>query len=79
MRAKRAQMAPQQLFAQVEQTKEYQETYYHGVLFERDTRTLIPANKFWANFAVHALSAEAAKPFLSQYFFFTRRAKGEMN
>ena len=29
--------------------KEYQETYYWKILFERNTKSLIPMNKFWAS------------------------------
>merc|ERR1712232_590761 len=75
--AKRQQMAQQQLFKQVEQTKEYQETYYYQTLFETDTKNLIPCNKFWCDFGIKMLSGDQ-RPFLSEYCLFATSSINEI-
>eukprot|EP01083_Nonionella_stella_P301896 1038317_1 len=74
---KREQMQQIQLFKQVEQTKEYQETYYHKILFEQSTTNLISLNKFWASFGIQMLRDDT-KPFLSQYFLFATASINEI-
>eukprot|EP01083_Nonionella_stella_P268972 909610_1 len=77
MMEKREKMQQIQLFKQVEQTKEYQETYYHKILFEQSTTNLVSLNNFWASFGIQLLSDDT-KPFLSQYFVFATASINEI-
>eukprot|EP01084_Bolivina_argentea_P286901 492241_1 len=45
----------QQLYQQLENTKEYQETYWFGLSYEKITKNVIPLNKYWCEFAKHLL------------------------
>jgi len=77
----REKMQQEQLFKQVEQTKEYQDTFYWKVLFERNTKHLIPINRFWTSLATHVLNEDdtiASKPFLSEYFLFATSSINEI-
>ena len=65
----RNMMSSQQLYKQVEKTKEYQETYYYNIKYERNTKYLVPnESKFWCSFGKYFLSEDCGKvPFLSDY------------
>ena len=48
-------MQRQQLYQELESTKEYQETYWYGKRYEDDTKSIIPLNKFWCDFGIYLL------------------------
>ena len=79
----RQETQQQQLFKQVETTKEYQDTFYWNVRYETITKNLIPENKFWCDFAIHYLDGDGKKrkkdnAFLSKWFLFATSNINEM-
>eukprot|EP01083_Nonionella_stella_P178922 633626_1 len=53
----RIAMGKRARYAKVEQTKEYQETYYWNVLYETNTANIVDdSSKFWCDFASYLLS-----------------------
>ena len=69
----RRAMADRALYRNVDRTKEYQETYYHGVRYERDTAQLVPWSKFWCGFAAYFLSDDVDRDttsFVTDYVVF---------
>ncbi|ETO22119.1 hypothetical protein RFI_15081, partial [Reticulomyxa filosa] len=58
------------LFEELENTKEFQETQYYKLGYDKDTVSLIPWNHFWCDLALHLLADDfsSRKPFVSQHF-----------
>eukprot|EP01084_Bolivina_argentea_P004869 9209_1 len=67
-------------FKEMENTKEYQECHYYKTAWNSSTSHLVPANKFWCDFAEYLLGDEEnrKKPFLSKHFFLANSCFSEM-
>jgi len=52
----------------IDQTLEYQETRYYKVSFERQLPGLVPANRFWLDYANFLLTQDATGNFLTKNF-----------
>ncbi|ETO18621.1 hypothetical protein RFI_18643, partial [Reticulomyxa filosa] len=75
-------MKDKQLFKQLDQTKEYCETYYYKVPFKKLQSDLVPLNKFWCSYAEHVLSDEKEekeeRAFLSKHWLIATDSLNEM-
>ncbi|ETO35066.1 hypothetical protein RFI_02007 [Reticulomyxa filosa] len=60
-------------YEELQNTKEFQETQYYGIGYDKPTLSLVPLNQFWCDFAKHVLTDDtligvnARKAFVSQY------------
>eukprot|EP00493_Phyllostaurus_siculus_P013612 UN13819 len=52
----------------VDQTREYQETRYYLVPFEKQLPELVPTSRFWLDYATFLLTQDATGNFLTKEF-----------
>lgn len=69
--SRRQQAAAQQFYQPTSKTEELAETHYYKVRLGSDTRSLVPVNEFWAEFADYNVRCAAgghSGPFVSRHF-----------
>jgi len=66
----------QEVYQEIEKTKEYAEMQYYNVKYYTDFVRLVPFNHFWYAFMEHLVS-ESTKPFLSNQFKYASKSYTE--
>ncbi|ETO22124.1 hypothetical protein RFI_15079 [Reticulomyxa filosa] len=68
-------------YDELQNTKEFQETQYYGIGYNKETKQLVRLNEFWCDYALHLLSDDTPQKnakFVSQYFSLPTSCLSEM-